>query len=872
MDEEIKLPTITSSDIPETTEPTSWTGSTAPVSEVVNTEPIPEPVVNQVVEAPVEAPIIEAPTPEPTVITPEVTVEPTVEQVKVEEKAPTIVEAPKQPTGKVETVQDINAKETSNKAAEEALNEQKKTQVVTEMQQMIQNGSTLEEIQKFGVKNAQFRDDINTVLRWSFKNTSNTAYFGKYSTLNNEDMLAAYNAWEVVPNSEQYNLLPPAQRARFDAFLSEQETVDVLDKTDFTSSSKVLDMTELESQAPKMFSSTVRENYQKALNDPRLAKLSTQLNQNEVKLDDIDDDMESLQDRIEKAAWPWALISQLNSRYKDEYKELTSKKRWLLRERKLALWEYQTLKGNAETELKISMYEDGLAKDEYDTQLALYESRRQEKRADIAADATTANKQEAAATKREQDIEDKIFEETNKILAADTQFQRDKSLLEFKAQLDDEWVTWKWEERDDGTYFERSDWTRTKVLDAVTTPWITENTVFENWQAYTEVYDINNNWVWFTSQNTSLEGKERELLNAPDNTRIPTRLNKDQLSPNNPWGKECGEYVNDIMARTVWSKIGSKWQDKLNYANESSGWVWSVAVWKINPNIEDKWGHTGVIVWETETDWVKEWIIKSSNVNWVWIVKRVRVPKDAINWYKSTWVIGKEKVFNEAQKELLDAMETKDLVTKENKLALAGAWLSFKDALDYKAENLTELKKDDYKSALNQIDKMMASWDGDWFSDAIWMFSWERDWSVFSAGARTEWGQPVFDKGTDSADFAANFTSLVDALTLPNLDKMSWVLTDKDIALLRNAATGWISMDMSEKEFLKSVDDLKWALNRAISWKKIPDGKIIFADDKGIQYSQETLSQYIVDKVTTWKWTLEESQEFIELNDLTDKL
>jgi hypothetical protein len=61
-------------------------------------------------------------------------------------------------------------------------------------------------------------------------------------------------------------------------------------------------MTTLESAAPKMFSSTVRVNYQKALNDPRLAKLSTQLNQNEVELDDIDDDMESLQDRIEKAA------------------------------------------------------------------------------------------------------------------------------------------------------------------------------------------------------------------------------------------------------------------------------------------------------------------------------------------------------------------------------------------------------------------------------------------------------------------------------------------------------------------------------------------------------------------------------------------
>ena len=90
-----------------------------------------------------------------------------------------------------------------------------------------------------------------------------------------------------------------------------------------------------------------------------------------------------------------------------------------------------------------------------------------------------------------------IFLAQNKTLAEDTQFKRDIALLEFKAKLSDEWVTWEWEERDDGMYFLKSDWTADKVLDTVITPWITSNTVFENWQAYSEVYDINNGWVWF---------------------------------------------------------------------------------------------------------------------------------------------------------------------------------------------------------------------------------------------------------------------------------------------------------------------------------------------------------------------------------------
>lgn len=866
MAEKLNLPTLTASDIPETTEePTTGAWSTAPVSEVIEQEPI-EPVAEPTVEPTVvkepvetpEAPVVESTVVEPTVVTPEVTVEEPKEEVKIEEPTPKPVEAPKQPTTKVETAQDIKAKETSNEAQENELNETKKNQVVTEMQQMIQNGSTLEEIQAFWIKNAQFRDDINTVLRGSFKNVSNTAYFGKYSTLNNEDMYAAYQKGEVVPWSEQYSLLPDAQRARFDAFLSEKNAINVVKKTDYSTSDKVMDMTKLESAIPQMFSSNVRTKYEEKLNNPRIKELSAELTQNKVQIDDIDDSIADLEEEVERQAWPWALITQLNSRYKQEYKLLMKKKRLLLRERQISLWEYQSLKSDAETELKISMYEDGIAREDYQTQLSLYESRRQELRADISAE-----------RKAEAERENLIFTAKNKALAEDTQFKRDIALLEYKAKLESEKITGKWEERDDGTYFLKSDWTADKVLEAVNTPWLTTNTVFEDWQAYTEVYDINNLGVWFTSQNTSLKASERELLNAPNGTRIPTRLGKDQLSPNNPWGKECWEYVNDIMARTVGQKIGSTWQSKLNYANETTWNIGSVAVWKVNPNVEDKYWHTWVIVWETQDK--SQWLIKSSNIKGQWVVSLVKVPKTVISGYKNTGVIWTEKVVTQSQKILLDSIDTVDLVKKDNKQALKEAGLTLNDALKYKSENVATAKKEDYKTALNLIDKMMAAWNWDWFSDAIWLFSWARNTS-------DSW-EITFDPGTDAADFKAQFDALVDGLTLPNLDKMSWVLTDKDIELLKNASKWGLSLTMSERDFKNAVEDLKWALNRAVRWVKLPEWQVIYKDDDGIEYDKNTLTEALQKEIelfnsTDWKqWASEEDvRQFIIRNNLTNKL
>jgi hypothetical protein len=116
----------------------------------------------------------------------------------------------------------------------------------------------------------------------------------------------------------------------------------------------------------------------------------------------------------------------------------------------------------------------------------------------------------------------------------------------------------------------------------------------------------------------------QELLSVPDGTIIPTRLG--QVSPQNASirGKECAEYVNDILGeRKLWSTYASK----LAVCDEPTGWIWSVVAWK--PNGSGSFGHTGIIVGEDENNW----LVKSSNYT-PWTVTTDKIPKGNIkNFY-----------------------------------------------------------------------------------------------------------------------------------------------------------------------------------------------------------------------------------------------
>lgn len=801
-------------------------------AEVITTEsvaPTPEPIIEPKVEV---APIIE-----PKVATAPIIETPKIEEIKAPE--PTKIEP-------VEDIQAIKASELANKTTEDAMKETENKKALVNFQAALKTGNK-EDIANLTKANPDLRDSFNSMVRWEFKTASSLQYFGKYSAFTNEQLLSAVKNWDIVVWSERYNQLPEEQRKSFEVYKKQDDANNALERNDFTSdNTNIISLDSKFTQLKWVFSSDLRTQYEEAMNSSEITQTAKDLENQQNEINKVNDLLDLVEDEV-KAQYPNLTRTQQASIIADRQKSIGRTKNTLINEYNSKLGTYQSLKDNAQLELDFLKYEDQQNKDLYLTALWLYETRRSEMRED----------------------EQVKFIAENQQLTADLKFTRDIALLDYKNKIAKENIKWDWIKRDDGLYFAKQDWSIDKVLWTDNPWWVTSEISFTDGTPYSEVYNINNQWTGFNSSNTSLWAKEIELLNAPNWTQIPTRLNKEELSPHNPWGKECGEYVNDIVAGTVWSKIGSTWKNKTTYASESVWEIWSVAVWQIDPSNKEisKYGHAGIIIWETGDK--KQWLIKSSNIKGRWTVSLVKVPKTAISGYKTTNIIGKEKPLNQSQLKFLDTIDVKDYANKkETKETATSLWLTSADVYDYKSKNITNQKTQEYRTALQQIDKMMEAWGGDGFSDAIWLFSWERDWSLFWQWARTEWGQPVFDKGTDAADFASQFASLVDALTLPNLDAMSWTLTDKDIALLRNASTGWISMDMSESEFLKSVEALKWALNRAIEWKPIPEWKIIHTDSDWIQYSRETFTQEIERVLREKTMTTEEVKQYILDNNI----
>lgn len=791
-------------------------------------------------EPTVEAPVIE-PTPESTVVTPEVTAEEPKEEVKIEEKAPTQVQAPKQPTSKVETAQDIKAKETSNEAQENELNEAKKIQTTTELQKMIENGATVEELVKFWNNNKKFLWEIQNVMRGAFKNQSNVKYFGKYSTMNNDDMYASYKEWLVVPWSEEYNLLPPEKKRSFDNFLKIKQSTNAVSKTDYSQSDNVLNTYELESAIPKMFNTNIRENYKNALNSPEILWITDKIAWKRAEIDKLDIEMEDLQDNLTKS-FAWDLPWSIRAKVKQEYNAKVKEKRLLLAEHSAYVWQFQSLKSDAETELKISMYEDGIYRDNYTTQLNLYETRRKEKRADLAAIQLAEWKEAAAKLKRQQDLEDMAFLEKNKQIAIDKALINDITLADYKNQIAKWTKKWSWEDRYDGLYFLEENWKFTKVIDW----WVTENkdwtrtytSVWEDGTPIFQMYDIKWNAIWANTNFSKLNQKQADLLNTPAGSIIPTRL-KTVSDTNINRGKECAEYVNDIF----WTKMWNTYQSKLNVANETKGTLWSIAVWQPNPwnPSFSKFGHAWVIIWESEDG--KSWHIKSSNFSWDWVISVDEVDKNLIDWYSSTWIFEtpiEDKQYSTAQEQFLKTVDVTKWTNKEMKATISNLWLTEEDVFAYKSKNVPAKTTKQFETLLTRLNNLKwKDWkfeSAEWFNEVVWF-----------------WLQKVFDvweqnfiAGTDAANFAADLDTFLANITIDNLDKMSWVLTDKDLEILKWAGTA-LSSNLSEKQFIERITELEKVYKKAL-WQEVIDTKdVIYTDNMkwsptfGKEYSNETL-------------------------------
>lgn len=562
-----------------------------------------------------QEPVTPEPTQAPEVnIQPQVTVQQPQEQVKIEESKPIQTEAPKQPVWKVETAQDIKTQEIENEDLTNELNEKKKSQVMQEFQNMVQSGATIEEIGEFGLQNKQFARDINNVLRTNFKNTENTKYFWKYSTMSNQEMYEAYQNWDVVLWSEKFNLLPEEKKASFNQYVDQRRIANSLTKTDFTSSAKSTDLSNLESQIPKMFDSNVRKKYEEKLNNPRIWELKSQLTTNQFDIEDLDDKISNLEDDILEAS-PWISSVILWSEVRTRTRELLKEKNQLLRQRQLYLSEYDGLKSDAETELKLSMYEDEQARQDYQTQLSLYETRRKEQ-----------FQLWLAQTQREQQLEDRDFALKTQLQAE----QRQRSFTVEMKELDQKLKN----ENPNGSYKVDRDWNMlylvngkaTKVRDADwQVVWITQakdynDTIQRNTDGTYSLFRTYNDWRKPEMFNYGIDWE------STYNTQIWVY---DVLADidSKPWkyfgweaGKlQCWEAVNRYL-KWVWItdiKVWDSYKSKKDVINNNVPQVGWLAIWNPVPEWEfGEFGHIWVVTWYNPDRWEVEITDWNKNGNW----------------------------------------------------------------------------------------------------------------------------------------------------------------------------------------------------------------------------------------------------------------
>lgn len=803
-------------------------------------------------------------TPEPVIqptITPEVTVEPTkVEETTVVEPKITepVVEAPKTPTGKVETAQDIKGQETANKASEDALNEQNKIVKTEEFAKMVESGATLEDLATFASENLQIKKDLNSILRTSFKNTSNVKFFGKYSTMTNEQLQAEVNAGNIVTWSEQFNLLPEEQRSAFKQFQNVNESVNINDKTDFSAWDKAMSVDTLVKGMQDLFSTDLRQAYKDSLNSPEFLALNSKLSDKRAEISKFDIEMEDQEQNIRKElAWnlPWSINAAVRDANRDSVKE----KRLLLAEYSALQGEHANLKANAALELDFIKYEDKQAKDSYMTALGLYESRRKEKRADVAAETLATSKEESAKIKREQQLADRDFLVENNRIATENAFVNQKELAEFKQSLVKDKVKGEWEQRFDWLYFLSDTGEARKVVNwgyEKQDDWTSTYTYVDaDGKPIVETYDISGALIWAWTWESKFSQGQIDLLNTPSGTIIPTRL---KTTTNKNGGKECAEYINDIFANDIGARMWDSYASKLLVANEKTGWLWSVVAWQPNPSNKDfaRFGHAGVIVWESDDG--KSWHVKSSNLNVDGKISVVEVPKSVIDWYKNTNLFNKpgEKNFNDAQTNFLQTVDTSKGFNKEAKATISNLGLTEKDVFAFKATNLPKEKTRSFNDVLSRINNL--KWADGKFSSARWFnravgatllpFIWTAPW--------TGW-----------ADFESDFEGLKSLLTLDNLDKMSGVLTDKDIEILKNAALS-ITLDNSEKQFVKRMEEVENVYRKAL-WEEVIDkDNLFFTDTDWTKYTKDTLKKEVIRMINDWEATVDEVRAWKTKNNI----
>lgn len=720
-------------------------------------------------------------------------------------QTPTLTETPTEvkptetptPTEKVTDIQTIESNKLINEQEQAKVEAEKKTKALTDFENALKSWASIEDLSKIANANKWYRQDFNNLVKTYFKNSANAKFYNKYSGLWNDALLQEYKSWNIVPWSEQYNLLPEPQRKAFENYLKIDQARNIWDEKAYkeqfaTDNNKIISLQDIIKEYNTLFSSDYRKKSEELLNSQDIKGKAQELEDAQTEINGLSKSIKSEAKRI-RESMKWAPESFIQARIADATDELEESltNANITYQTKLAT--YQSLRENAKTELEIYKYEDTINRENYKLALNMYETKRQELRQDELIELEEQSK--IQAEKRQQDWQLALIENERKYEAENKKgvYQTDKDwnllyIIDWQANTV-KWADWKvvWitrvEEYSD-TVSKNDDWT-ISVLRA-----------YNDWRKP----QIFNYWVnWQNNLNVNMWAYD-----------IISQLWTEDL-----W---CGEFTNDYVNKwwlvtTEWNKIRvwDSYESKKDYVNNYTPQVWWLAVWNPNPSWK-YWenGHIWIVTWYNPETWEVE--ITDSNYNWD---KKVTTHKlnvsEIVNsdwWFvhiTKPWVEQDIKWwYTDAQIWVLSSIDT---LTPTALKALEEAGLTSSDYWLFKWWWLppTRTQTLSAKTMINDIDALLTHTN---LSDAVW-----------SLDVNTP---TLFGK---TNDFINKFDSLISNITKDNLWLLKWPMSDKDVAFIKSMSSA-INRNTDEETFKENLRKLKAKYTPISQWLAIPDETI----------------------------------------------
>lgn len=564
-----------------------------------------------------------------------------IQQPEQETKAPEVKEITPSKTP-VQNVQEVKNQALVNEADEIAVREQKKQQVNSQFEQMLQSGATTEELAKFATQNSDFSDSFRSSIRSTFKNKANMQFFKKYNGMSKEDMYSAVKNGEIKVGSDRYNMLSEGQRASFEEYKRLKDSPTWIPETkdevfDGATPENTVDFSNIETFINKMFSSDLRTKLEEARNDDRVVNLSTQLNAKASEIENFD--LEGIKEnkRLEKElANAGRTPAMIRAALLDNTANRSIARMSMVSEYNRLQWDLTSIKDDIESDLELFKYEDAQAKEKYSMLFSIYESRRAEgiARADKFED-------------REYEISKMEFLEKNKQIAVQQQQDFQKEILEINQEFE--------RNNQKPQYMTDRNGNLIAVIDGKATT--VRNTTGEvvginRTKDYTDTveYDSKTGTKIVTRTYEDDSGRLPDtFVSAIDwstgnnvNMWVQDIIGQIPATWKHPdGGLWCGEFTNLYVKKgglvsEEWEaiRVWDSYQSKKDIINNPSPQVWGLAVW--NPNPEGKYGengHIGVVTgYNPETGKVE---ITDYNSKGNWEKATYEVPVSQIN--NSDW-------------------------------------------------------------------------------------------------------------------------------------------------------------------------------------------------------------------------------------------